>query len=169
MIWIGTVALTACMFVSPQRSAEGLPTSDPHAFFKRTENCTCCHDTREKGTVIDPHSFSADIVESCMACHTDETIGQSHPVGVRANERFPDMEIPESLPRDGDERITCGTCHNPHLEGYTTERYASTQSPAGSRSENGVEIAYYKSYMLRLHAPDAGNDPTCAACHAGYF
>ena len=36
-------------------------------------------------------------------------------------------------------------------------------------NSNGVEIAYYKSYMLRLHAPEAGNDPTCAACHSEKF
>lgn len=169
MIWIGTMALTACMFVSPQRSAEGLPATDPHAFFNRTENCTCCHDTRGQGEAVEPHLFTVDIVESCMGCHTGEMLGISHPVGVRADERYPDMEIPENLPVDGDDLITCGTCHNPHLDGYSPERFASAQAPALVRVENGVEVAYYKSYMLRLHAPEAGNDPTCAACHVSYF
>lgn len=169
MFWIGTMALTACMFVSPQRSAEGLPSAAPHAFFNKTENCTCCHDTREQGTRVDPHAFSVDIIESCTGCHTGEMIGQSHPVGVTAAGRFPDMEIPETLPVDKDDRITCGTCHNPHLDGYSTERYAGGQKPAGTRVENGIEVAYYKSYMLRLHDREAGNDPTCAACHADKF
>lgn len=169
MIWIGTIALTACMFVSPQRSAEGLPAKEPHAFFNKTENCTCCHDTRDRGTTIDPHSFTMDIVESCMGCHTGEMIGQSHPVGIRPGARFPDMEIPEILPVDAEERITCGTCHNPHLDGYSTERFAGLQTPVEIRVENGVEIAYYKSYMLRMHAPEAGIDPTCAACHSDKF
>ncbi len=169
MIWIGTIALTACMFVSPQRNTEGLPAANPHAFFNAAENCTCCHETREKGTAVDPHAFSVDITESCMSCHPGETIGYSHPVGIRSEERFPDMKIPEELPVDGDERITCGTCHNPHLNGYSPERYVSRQEPTGTRIENGVEVAYYKSYMLRRHAPDAGNDPTCAACHTELF
>lgn len=167
MFWIGAVALTACMFVSPQRSTEGLPAVEPHAFFNRTENCTCCHDSQ--GTKIDPHSFSVDITESCTDCHDSGDIGRSHPVDVQSAERFPDMEIPENLPVDGDERITCGTCHNPHLAGYSTERFAAEQASAGTRNENGVEVAYYKSYMLRLHAPEAGNDPTCAACHSEMF
>jgi len=169
MFWIGTMALTACMFVSPQRSVEGLA-SNPHAFFNKTENCTCCHDSQVKGTVIDHHAFSVDIIENCMSCHTSEMLGpQSHPVGVTSAARFPDMEISESLPLDADDRITCGTCHNPHLDGYSKERYASGQKTAGTRIENGVEVAYYKSFMLRLHAPDAGNDPTCAGCHADKF
>lgn len=169
MIWIGTMALTACMFVSPQRSAEGLPATNPHAFFNATENCTCCHETREQGQVIDPHAFSVDITESCMDCHTGEKIGYSHPVGVRAEERFPDMVIPEDLPVNVDEQITCGTCHNPHLDSYSTERFVGRQDPVEIRVENGIEVAYYKSYMLRVHAPDAGNDPTCAACHTDMF
>jgi len=169
MFWIGAMALTACMFVSPQRSTEGLPATQPHAFFNKTENCTCCHDTRDQGTDIDPHAFSVDITESCMGCHPSHTIGRSHPVGVRPAARFRTMAIPANLPVDGDRRITCGTCHNPHLDGYTPERFAKAQNPAGSRIENGVEVTYYKSYMLRLHAPEAGNDPTCAACHAEYF
>ena len=169
MIWLGMVALTACMFVTPQRSAEGLPAVNPHAFFNASENCTCCHDTPNRGEGIDPHAFSIDIVENCMRCHTGEMIGLSHPVGMRAGERFPEMQVPENLPVDADEHITCGTCHNPHLEGFSTERYAGQQDPAGFRIENGVEVAYYKSYMLRMHAPGQGNDPTCAACHVDYF
>lgn len=169
MIWIGTVALTVCMFVSPQRNAADVTTTNPHAFFNKAENCTCCHDTRESETAIDPHSFSVDIIESCTSCHTDDMIGRSHPVGVRADERFPEMEIPENLPLDENDLVTCGTCHNPHLEAYLPERYAHSQAPVGIRVENGVEVAYYKSYMLRVHVPAAGYDPTCAACHARYF
>lgn len=169
MFWIGTVALTACMFVSPQRSAEGLPASNPHAFFNTTQNCTCCHETRENEKDIDPHAFNVDITESCMNCHTGEKLGRSHPVGIRADVRFPEMEIPENLPVNADELITCGTCHNPHLEGLVTERYAGGQNPVETRLEQGIEVAYYKSYMLRMHAPDAGNNPTCAACHFEMF
>jgi len=168
MIWIGAIALTACLFVPSQRSVEGLPATNPHAFFNKTENCTCCHETQKEADVA-PHSFSVDIIENCMSCHTSDKIGRSHPVGVRAAKQFPDMRIPENLPVDKDERITCGTCHNPHLEGYSTERFSKAQGPVGVRVENGVEVAYYKTYMLRMHAPEKGNDPTCAACHAEYF
>jgi hypothetical protein len=169
MIWIGAVALTACMFVSPQRSEVGLPAVDPHSFLNRTENCTCCHETRDQGRAVEPHEFTVDIVENCMSCHTPDRIGRSHPVGISASLRFPDMKIPAELPVDHEEHITCGTCHNPHLPTYSTERFAVEQEPKGFRVEDGVEVAYYKSYQLRKHAPEAGNDPTCAACHANYF
>lgn len=169
MMWIGAVALTACMFVSPQRGGEGLPAVDAHAFLNRTENCTCCHDTEEKSEAVAPHRFTVDIVESCVGCHTGEMLGVSHPVGVAAAERFPGMVIPESLPVDAEDRITCGTCHNPHLDGYSTERFAGGQDPTEIRLEAGVEVAYYRSYRLRLHAPEAGNDPTCASCHLEQF
>lgn len=169
MLWIGMVALTTCMFVPAPRGGAGLPATDPHAFINRVENCTCCHETREEGKKIDPHAFSVDIGESCASCHTGEMLGRSHPVDVRADERFPEMEIPEDLPVDAEERITCGTCHNPHLDGYTTERYGATQEPVGVRVEQGVEVAYYRSFRLRIHLPEAGNDPTCAACHDKYF
>jgi len=168
-MWIGMVALSACMFVNTPRGGEGLPSVDEHAFLNLTENCTCCHDTGDQEAAIDPHAFTVDIIESCTRCHSGSRLGRSHPVGVSADERYPDMEIPEDLPVDQEDRITCGTCHNPHLGGYSTERFASGQDPIGSRLEDGVEVAYYKSYRLRLHAPEAGNDPTCAACHNEYF
>jgi len=167
MFWIGAMALTACMFVSPPRSTEGLPKVEPHAFFNKTENCTCCHETR--GEDVEPHAFFVDISETCEGCHDSDMIGRSHPVGIESAEHYPEMEIPAGLPLDADARITCGTCHNPHLAGYSTERFKGGQSPAGTRSENGVQVAYYKSYMLRLHAPEAGNDPTCSACHGEKF
>lgn len=168
MMWIGTLALTACMFVPPQRGNVETPAIDAHALINRAENCACCHETRENGT-IEPHAFTVDIVESCSACHSGEMLGSSHPVNVRASDRYPDLEIPADLPVDAEERITCGTCHNPHLKGLTTERFAATQEPRAVRVEQGVEVAYYRSYMLRMHAPEAGNDPTCAACHQRYF
>lgn len=169
MMWFGMVALTACMFVTPPRAGDGLPATDAHAFLNRTENCTCCHETSGREARLEPHAFTVDITESCSSCHTGEMLGSSHPVGVRADERYPDMLIPEELPVDAEERITCGTCHNPHLNGFSTERFASTQAPQGTRVEDGVEIAYYRTFRLRVHAPEAGNDPTCAACHAEHF
>jgi hypothetical protein len=169
MFWIGAVALTACMFVSPQRNGEGLPAKDEHTFFNLPENCTCCHATEDRSGGIEPHQFTIDITENCTGCHTAEQIGRSHPVDVPVSERFPDIEVDASLPVDQQQRITCGTCHNPHLAGYSPERYASGQVAAGTRVEAGVEVAYYRSYRLRLHAPEAGNDPTCAGCHRKYF
>ncbi len=169
MLWIGTMALATCFFVSPPHPIEELPEVDPHEFLNRVESCTCCHETGGAEGSIEPHEFTSEIPENCTRCHTEEMIGISHPVGSSPSERFPEMEVPEALPVDEQDRITCGTCHNPHLPGYSRERYTKLQRPMGTREEENVEIAYYKSYRLRLHQPDAGNDPTCAACHVEYF
>lgn len=167
MIWLGTIAVATCFFVKAQHPTVGLPPVDPHDFLNRTENCVCCHDTREKQ--IEPHRFTIDINESCERCHPAGALGHSHPMGEEAALPERDGDTPRNLPLDERDLITCGTCHNPHLPGYTPERFARPQVPAGSRTSNGLEVAYYKSYRLRLHAPDAGNDPTCAGCHEEYF
>jgi hypothetical protein len=88
---------------------------------------------------------------------------------VPESEKLRDLEIPEDLPVDEDGAVTCGTCHNPHLPGYLPERFTVSQQPTGTLEEEGRQVAYYKSYRLRLHGADAGNDPTCAACHREYF
>lgn len=169
MIWIGAMALTACMFVSPQQDEGGLPAVDGHAFFNLPEFCACCHETGEGDQEVEPHDFTVEIAETCLRCHSESSLGGSHPVNVDPAERYPDMVIPEEMPLDREGRITCGTCHNPHLAGHSTERYAEMQSPTGAREVDGVEVDFYKSYRLRFHAPDAGNDPTCAACHLEHF
>lgn len=169
MIWIGAMALTACMFVNPQNESGGLPAVDGHAFFEQPEFCACCHEVDESDGAVEAHGFTIEISEHCGRCHTGRDLGLSHPVDVVATDRFPDMEIPEEMPVDDQGRITCGTCHNPHLPGYSTERFAVGQWPTGSREVDGLEVDFYKSYRLRFHAPDAGNDPTCAACHGEYF
>ena len=169
MIWIGAMALTACMFVNPQNGGDGLPAVDGHAFFNLPEFCACCHETGSGGQEVDPHRFTDGISETCARCHGGREIGRSHPVDVDPADRYPDMQVPEEMPLDWEGRITCGTCHNPHLPGSATERYAAQQEPAGTREVDGSEVDVYKTYRLRVHVPDAGNDPTCDACHHEYF
>lgn len=168
MIWIGVMALTVCMFTSPNNGDGGLPAVDGHAFFNLPEFCACCHDEGGREGDVEPHGFTIEITEICMRCHTSGEIGGSHPVDVVPTDRFPDMEVPEEMPLDAQDRMTCGTCHNPHLPGHTTERYVGEQDAAGTRVVDGYEVEFFKSYRLRAHAPDAGNGPTCMACHREY-
>lgn len=168
MIGIGTMVLATCFFVNPPQPVEGLPEKDPHEFLDRPEACTCCHDVSAADRV-EPHRFTVDIIENCMRCHGGEMLGGSHPMVEAPAVEDEELPVDGRLPVDEENRITCGTCHNPHLDGLTTERYAPAQQPLTTRIEQGREVAYYRSYMLRLHAPEAGNDPTCAACHHEYF
>jgi hypothetical protein len=169
MIWIGAMALTACMFVSPNNGDGGLPAVDGHAFFNLPEFCVCCHEEGGPEVQVEPHGFTVEITEMCMRCHVPSDIGTSHPVDVVAEERYPDMEVPDYMPVDAEGRITCGTCHNPHLPGHSTERFSLGQVPTGTREVDGREVEFFRTYRLRAHAPGAGNDPTCEACHQEYF
>src|SRR3990172_7645601 len=117
MIWIGAMALTACMFVSPQHDEGGLPAVDGHAFFNLPEFCACCHETGEEGQAVEPHGFTVEITETCLRCHSASKIGASHPVDVDPAERYPDMVVPEEIPVGRQARTPGGPCHNPHLAG----------------------------------------------------
>jgi predicted CXXCH cytochrome family protein len=107
---------------------------NPHqdAAIKQT-GCTQCHAVNpEEG---DTESFVADINIVCLACHENP----EHPGGIRHTVTLgPDMpEIPGSLPLGTGRRITCATCHDPHLE-----------SPAGHRLRGGNEPP---AFCLRCH------------------
>jgi hypothetical protein len=77
------------------------------------ENCRFCHDTmtdptnEEAGRV----SFISNTRLICLRCHAQD----NHPKGVNhmvASKR----EIPEPFRLDPRGRVTCTTCHNPHID-----------------------------------------------------
>ncbi|HEX9206332.1 MAG TPA: cytochrome c3 family protein [Candidatus Deferrimicrobiaceae bacterium] len=86
---------------------------NPHSAMSNRENCRFCHDTmtdpsnEEAGRV----SFISNTRLICLRCHAQD----NHPQGVNhmvASKR----EIPEPFKLDGRGRVTCTTCHNPHID-----------------------------------------------------
>ena len=86
---------------------------NPHQEAARSDKkvCTLCHAADpEEG---DTETFVADINIVCLACHNDP----DHPGGVRhtVTLKAGTRELPASLPLGTGRRITCATCHDPHL------------------------------------------------------
>jgi hypothetical protein len=86
---------------------------NPHAAMSNRESCRFCHDTmtdptnEEAGRV----SFISNTRLICLRCHAQD----NHPQGVNhmvASKR----EIPEPFRLDPRGRVTCTTCHNPHID-----------------------------------------------------
>jgi predicted CXXCH cytochrome family protein len=106
---------------------------NPHrdAAIKQT-GCTQCHAVNPEE---DSESFVADITIVCLACHENP----EHPGGIRHTVTLePGMpDVPGSLPLGTGRRITCATCHDPHLE-----------SSAGHRLRGGKEPP---AFCLRCH------------------
>jgi len=100
---------------------EELAGFNPHLSIQENRGCEFCHDTKPDTTKpvdVSELRFRGDIVLLCMRCH--EIV--PHPAGSNHN-GFPDEEIveranivlPEEFPLDAAGRLTCATCHNPHV------------------------------------------------------
>jgi predicted CXXCH cytochrome family protein len=73
-------------------------------------------DTQAANTEEEQHpllvsSEYADI-DLCYTCHSESSLGTSHPVRIYARGR--ETRIPDSLPTGKDGMLTCVTCHAPH-------------------------------------------------------
>lgn len=69
-------------------------------------DCTSCHVEVEK----DPKTLKAGINDTCLGCHQNSK-RNDHSVGVVQK------IIPEGLPLDKENKVTCITCHEPHGKG----------------------------------------------------
>lgn len=73
--------------------------------------CVVCHVSAPSGTGGQRSGaalrFGGDIVALCSSCH--EGYRHMHPLKIAV---APDMRKPEDLPLDGNNRITCITCHD---------------------------------------------------------
>jgi predicted CXXCH cytochrome family protein len=99
--------------------------------------CSLCHEKRPVWGLdsADTVSFNADINILCLACHDLDY----HPAGVRHTVTLTAAmpAVPALLPLGTGRRITCATCHNPHLD-----------SPAGHRLRGAKEPS---AFCLRCH------------------
>lgn len=118
-------------------ASDGPPRGNPHAYFRNADQCPKCHLSAASQPGTGRFSTEADAV--CLGCHTKVSLGHSHPVNVRPEEKYRKMKVPADLRLDDDGRIMCLTCHTAH----------------GS----------YVSYFLRRSSPDRGVEVLCEACH----
>lgn len=130
--------------------------SDGHKFMADTDRCSECHLGTPVFGVTDYRDlrFTDDIVNICHKCHSEESLGRSHPVNIRPKE---DMEIPEDLHLDEYLSVTCATCHQPHGEYFTTLKPTDFESPVSKERKR-----LYRSYYLRRTNIQ---NALCYACH----
>jgi predicted CXXCH cytochrome family protein len=102
----------------------------PHrdAAQKKT-GCILCHSRQPVWGVdrADTVRFVADVNIVCLACHDnpDHPGAVRHTVTLKAG--MP--EVPGSLPLGTGSRITCATCHNPHLDSADGHRLRGAKEP----------------------------------------
>jgi RNase P subunit RPR2 len=103
---------------------------NPHqeAAQKKT-GCTQCHAKQPVWGLdrADTVQFVADINIVCLSCHdVDE-----HPGGVRHTVTLTAAKtaVPELLPLGTGHRITCATCHNPHIDPPVGHRLRGAKEP----------------------------------------
>jgi Cytochrome c554 and c-prime len=118
-------------------ASEGNRRANPHAHFRNPDQCPKCH--LYTGSQLAPDRFSTGADSVCLECHAKGSMGRSHPVNVRPDEKFRKMKVPADLRLDDDGRIMCMTCHTAHGQ--------------------------YVSYFLRRTGPDHGFDILCESCH----
>lgn len=146
------------------RAAAPVP-ANPHLFMNGADACPDCH--AYDGETVEPHEFFIPIPERCWECHSQKVLGRSHPIGVEPGDAAEYIEVPAELPLE-DGEVSCGTCHNPHLEFLATTRAYPGQLPAFFQQDGRVEIPWYKTLYLRKSHPDDGFEPLCMACHKDY-
>lgn len=120
---------------------EELMGRNPHFSMSDRSSCRFCHDTMTDPTNEEAArvSFISNTRLICLRCHPQE----AHPMGVN-HMVVPKMEIPEPFRLDMKGKITCTTCHNPHIE-------ARKSGEKEGRSHRFVV--------------DAGTSSLCGMCH----
>ncbi|MHB8836243.1 MAG: cytochrome c3 family protein [Candidatus Methylomirabilia bacterium] len=85
---------------------------NPHKeIAQKKTGCSLCHAADPEDG--DTESFIAGVNILCLRCHDDS----DHPVGIRHTVTLKaGMDVPGSMPLGTGRRITCATCHDPHLE-----------------------------------------------------
>lgn len=156
--------LLVVLALSTAPAAPLLPTN-PHQSLNEKEACPGCH-AYFRGTLA-PHEFVVAIPEKCWECHSQKALGRSHPIGVEPSRSNADIEIPEEFPLE-DGKVSCGSCHNPHLAFLSKTRAYRDQEVRFLQKEGRVGIPWYKSLFLRKSDPVKGFEPLCTACHKNF-
>jgi len=157
------LALLLVGFALSLSPAESPLPPEPHRAMNAAGACAGCH--AFAGTTLIPHEFVVEIPAKCWECHAQRALGRSHPIGVDPS-RSPAsvVQIPADLPLENG-RVSCGSCHNPHLPHLSRTRTFPKQPAAFRQSAGRDEIEWYQTFYLRKSDPVAGFEPLCLACH----
>lgn len=149
------------------RAPAGTPLPpDPHLPMSAQGACAGCH--AYYSGVLDPHGFVVAIPEKCWECHTQKSLGRSHPIGVDPSlSPAGVVEIPAEFPLENG-KVSCGSCHNPHLPFLSETQAYLNQQATFLQTEGRKEIPWYKTYYLRKSDSIKGFEPLCTACHRDY-
>jgi hypothetical protein len=161
----GALVLLLLALALTRAPAEGVLPANPHQPMSATEACAGCH-AYYNGT-LDPHGFVVEIQEICAKCHAPKDLGRSHPVGVDPRSSPTTITVPAELPLENG-KVSCGSCHNPHMAFLSTTRVYRDQKVTFLQWEGRVEIPWYKTIFLRKSDPIKGFEPLCVACHKDY-
>lgn len=161
----GVLVLLLLALALTRAPADVAPPANPHQIFSAAGSCAGCH-AYFSGT-MDPHSFVVEILGICMKCHSKEDLGRSHPVGVDPGSSPTTIGEPAELPLE-DGKVSCGSCHNPHMAFLSTTRAYQSQRVTYLQQEGRTEIPWYKTIFLRMSDPIKGFEPLCVACHKDY-
>ncbi|HWR98350.1 MAG TPA: cytochrome c3 family protein [Candidatus Methanoperedens sp.] len=113
--WKGDGGNAVCFACHPRGQWEGI---DPHReAAQENTGCARCHAARPVwGTdTAETVTFVADVQVLCLACHDVAP----HPGGAVHTVKLSDLSrknVPDALPLGSGNRLTCATCHNPHVD-----------------------------------------------------
>jgi predicted CXXCH cytochrome family protein len=103
--------------------------TNPHPLIRELKGCASCHAEipvfgRDNAQTV---TFNASINVTCLGCHDPlpHPGGRSHTIGIDPERA---AGIPAYLPLGPLGRITCATCHNPHLAEDEGHKLRETQS-----------------------------------------
>jgi len=156
LVEIALVICSVLFLLSEGRTGEAMP-MNPHTTINDPLVCRECHDSYRDE--VDGHEFVVGITESCESCHNLRDLDRSHPYDVDPRYSKVDVKIPDELPLYN-HKLTCGTCHDPHLSYLSTVKSFRTQE-----AKAVVEVAYYQTFYTRKSDPVHGFDPLCDSCH----
>lgn len=101
--------------VSNNAIAQNPMLKDPHGQYSTNVNtCINCHSTHvSKGTKLNGQKYNDALENYCMACHD----GTSAPMADNSNQTH--VHNYPTAPDPLEKNVSCGSCHNPHLNWST--------------------------------------------------
>lgn len=158
--WMPPALAGTLFFALVLVASDFFPSVNPHAHFQNAQQCQKCH-LSYRGN-LEPERFSTETDAVCFGCHPRESLGRSHPVNVRPQDKYRKMKVPSDFRLDDDGRMMCLTCHTAHGPYLSTVKAYPKQPPISTISTGGP---YYKTFYLRKTSPTLGRAILCDACH----